>query len=131
MSFKAFSTLSPRRAVWFTFGAVCFGVGLLGILLPLLPTTIFMILAAFAFGRSSPELEARMLASPMFGPAIRRWRESRSIARQHKIAASLAMAVAFALSVIFRVGPVILGLEAICLIAVALFLWSRPEPDAP
>lgn len=50
-------------------------LGLIGIVVPLMPTTIFLILAAWCFGRSSTRLEKWMLDHPRFGPVLREWRE--------------------------------------------------------
>jgi uncharacterized membrane protein YbaN (DUF454 family) len=70
-------TLSPAwlRAVWLLGGALALATGVVGIFLPLLPTTPFVLLAAFCFARGSPRWEAWLLAHPRFGPLVRDWRE--------------------------------------------------------
>jgi uncharacterized membrane protein YbaN (DUF454 family) len=78
--------------LWRAAGLAAFIVGTIGIFLPLLPTVVFYILAAFCFGKSNPEWEARLLRHPLFGPHIVAWRERRAIARRGKIAAVIMLA---------------------------------------
>lgn len=83
--------ISPlRRRIYFALGLLAFGVGSVGIVLPLLPTVPFYILAAFCFGKGSPAFERRLLEHKTFGPHISAWRERGAISRRGKIAA-LAM----------------------------------------
>jgi uncharacterized membrane protein YbaN (DUF454 family) len=64
------------RALWLALGLTCVAIGTLGVVLPGLPTTPFLILAAACFLRSSRRLYERVLANPTFGPSVRAWRES-------------------------------------------------------
>ncbi|MCL7465493.1 YbaN family protein [Phaeovulum sp. NW3] len=115
------------RFLWLIAGLVCFALGVIGAFLPLLPTVPLMLLAAFCFARSSERLHNWLLSHPRFGPAIIDWSERRSIARPAKWAASVSILAAFALSVALGVGPKILVIQGIVLIAVAVFIWSRPD----
>ena len=90
-----------RRRLWQAGGATAFAVGTAGIFLPLLPTVVFYIIAAFCFGKSNPEWEARLLRHPTFGPHIVAWRERGAIARAGKIAAVLTLAASAAIGLIF------------------------------
>jgi uncharacterized membrane protein YbaN (DUF454 family) len=76
------SGLSVRalRTAYFALGILMLVLAFIGALLPLMPTTIFLILALWCFGRSSPRLEAWILGHPQFGPTIRAWRENGAIA---------------------------------------------------
>lgn len=67
------------RGLWLALGWTCVGVGAIGVVLPGLPTTPFLILAAACFLRSSRKLYERVLAHPTFGPTVRAWRETRTI----------------------------------------------------
>lgn len=82
-----------QRGLWLAAGVICLGLGIVGAFLPLLPTTVFIIMAAACFARSSPRLEAWLLADPRFGPSIRRWRERGAIPVPAKAAALIGMSL--------------------------------------
>lgn len=113
------------RIVWLTAGMVSLALGGLGIVLPLLPTTPLVILAAFCFARSSPAFHDRLLNSPTFGPAIRDWRDNRAISRKGKIAAVCAMLAAMLISIALGIRPAILAVQGVALLAAATFVLSR------
>lgn len=76
---------------------VMVGLATAGIFLPLLPTTPFLLLAAWLFSRSSPRLEQWLAGHALFGPPLRDWRDDGAIARRNKICAILLMALGFCL----------------------------------
>lgn len=115
------------RILWVTFGFVALGLGVLGVALPLLPTVPFLLLAAFCFARSSERLHDWLVTHPRFGPPIADWNTHGAIRRPAKYLASASILAAFALSVLMGVRPMILGIQAVTLCAVALFIWTRPE----
>jgi uncharacterized membrane protein YbaN (DUF454 family) len=84
-----------RRRTYNALGIGALAIGSVGIVLPLLPTVPFYILAAFFFGKGNPALERRLLDHRTFGPHIRAWRERGAISRRGKIAA-VAMLLASA-----------------------------------
>ncbi len=86
-----------RALGWRVLGLVCVALGIIGAILPLMPTTIFLILAAGCFARSSPVLERRLLDHPRFGPLILAWRHERVIPVRAKIMACTGMAFGLAL----------------------------------
>jgi hypothetical protein len=86
-----------RRSWFFAAGVVMLALGVIGAFLPVMPTTIFLILAAWCLGRSSPRLEARLLDHPRFGPVIRDWREYGAMSRRAKWMACLGMALGYCL----------------------------------
>ncbi|QQP97137.1 YbaN family protein [Lysobacter enzymogenes] len=85
------------RWLWFALGWLMLALGFIGALLPVMPTTIFLILAVACFARSSPRLEQRLLAHPRYGPTLRLWREQGAISRKGKCFAGAGMALGFAL----------------------------------
>lgn len=104
------------------------GLGLLGALLPVLPTVPFILLAAYAAARGSPRLHRRLLADPRFGPAIRHWHRHGAVGRRAKWLASASMAVSAVLLAWLapRASPYVIAVMGL----VALWLWLRPEPPA-
>lgn len=118
---------SLARALWLGAGFAALGLGLLGVFLPLLPTTPFVILAAACFARSSDRLHDWLLAHRLFGPAIRDWRAHGAISRRGKRAALIAMAAAFLFSVAMGVAPWALAVQAAVLLATGSWIATRPE----
>lgn len=115
------------RALWLIGGLISLGLGIIGAVLPLLPTVPFLLLAAFCFARSSDRLHDRLLQHPTFGPAIQNWRDHGAISRRAKRLATVSILAAFSLSVALGLGSKILTAQAITLGLVSVFIWSRPE----
>jgi uncharacterized protein len=93
-------TLAPERArpawqrgLWVGAGALALALGVIGIFLPLLPTTPLVLLAAFCFGRGSARAERWLYAHPRFGPMLRAWRARRVIPWRAKLLAWTMMAL--------------------------------------
>ena len=85
------------RPVYFGLGILMVALGIVGAFVPLVPTTSFLILAAWCFARSSRRAEAWILSHPKFGPPIVAWREDGAIARGHKVLSIGGMAIGFIL----------------------------------
>lgn len=117
------------RAGWLLLGFLCVGIGFVGVFVPLLPTTIFMILGAGCFARSSPRLEAWLLNHPRFGPALVAWRAEAAIPRRAKRAACIGIAIGYALFWIGARPTWWLGLAvAVMMAACAAWIVTRPLP---
>lgn len=117
------------RAFWLALGVALVAVGFVGVFVPLLPTTDFLLLALPCFARSSPRLESWLLNHPRHGPALRAWRDERAVPRHAKIAACIGMTIGYGLFWI-HVRP---GLAVSCLVAAFMLFWAawivrRPEP---
>ena len=113
------------RIIWLIFGLIALGLGCLGVVLPLLPTVPFILLAAFCFAKSSDRLHGWLLSHPLFGKMIQDWRQSGAISTKAKKMATLSIALVFAISVITGVKPLILTIQAAVLGCVLLFIWTR------
>ncbi|MEE2525696.1 YbaN family protein [Hyphobacterium sp. HN65] len=120
-----------KRLMWAAAGGLALGLGALGVFLPLLPTTPFILLAAFAFARSSPRLHNWLLEHRVFGPLIGNWRRYGAISRQAKIAGLISLLAVFGLSVLLGAPFHALIIQAIVLPVSGIFIWSRPLPPSP
>jgi uncharacterized membrane protein YbaN (DUF454 family) len=119
------------KYVWIGLGWLFVILGVVGIALPLLPTTPFLLLAAICFSRGSQRMHDWLINHPKLGPLIVNWQTSRTISRSIKVVATLTMAALLALSVYVDIDQRILGLQGIILILVATFLWRQKEPQQP
>jgi uncharacterized membrane protein YbaN (DUF454 family) len=119
------------RPFWLAVGSASLVLAIAGAVLPLLPATPFLLLAGFAFARSSPRLHRWLVTHRAFGPAIENWRRYRGITRRGKIAATITLAATFALSLAMALPGWVLALQAVTLAAVAAFILTRPTvpPD--
>ena len=120
--------MTPVRAMWLTVGFLALALAVLGVALPLLPTTPFLLVAAFAFARSSDRLHTWLLTHQTFGPIVDDWRKHGAISERVKIVSALLMVVVFALSVALEVGTTVLIVQAIALIGAGTFVLSRSSP---
>ena len=121
-----------RARLWIAFGLACVGAAIVGVALPLVPTTPFLLLAAFAFARSSPRLHAWLLGHKRFGPLITNWREHGAISPRTKLVSVGVMAAMPPLS--FGLGAPLwtVLLQAAILLGSATFILTRPNgPKAP
>ncbi|WP_417616745.1 YbaN family protein [Parasphingorhabdus sp.] len=118
-----------KRQFYLAAGLISVALGGIGVLLPLLPTVPFMILAAFCFANSSPRLEAWLVEHHVFGHHIRNWRERRAITRRGKWAATVAFAGSCVVALLFVKLPWNLIPLAAALIT-GSWIWTRNEPDA-
>jgi uncharacterized membrane protein YbaN (DUF454 family) len=116
------------RGLYFTGGIILTGIGIIGAFLPLLPTTIFLIMAAWCFSRSSPRFEAWLLNHRQFGPPLRAWRSSGAIPRRAKYLAFTGMATGYAIFYVSATPrwPTALAV-AVVMLASALYVGTRPD----
>ncbi|MEM8916190.1 MAG: YbaN family protein [Pseudomonadota bacterium] len=117
------------RHIWTALGLVSLGIGLVGIVLPILPTTVFLLLAAYCFARGSERLHTWLIEHKRFGPPIEDWRREGAISRRAKRAAVIAIIAAFLVSVFAGFSAGVLAIQAVILAAVTWFIVTRPAPS--
>ena len=115
------------RPIWLLCGMLALALGIIGIALPLLPTTPFVILAAACFARSSDRLHDWLLGHRIFGPMIVSWRDHRAIPRRAKYWSLGMMAAAFVFSIVMQVPLWALVAQAVVLLATGSWIATRPE----
>ena len=117
-----------QRAIWLLAGAASLVTGIVGIFLPLLPTTPFVLLAAFCFSRGCSRCERWLLGHPRFGPMVRDWRERRAVPLRAKQLATVMMTIG-SLWAAFTVPAPWHWVPAACCTVVAVWLWRLPTAE--
>lgn len=115
------------RWLYLAIGWIAVACAAIGAFLPILPTVPFLLVALWAFSRSSDRLRRRLLADPVFGPDIRRWQEHGAIRRPAKLLAVAAMAGSVGIAVVLGLPVIAIAAQAVVLSAVAIFIVTRPE----
>lgn len=113
------------RLVWLVLGVVALVLGIVGIFLPLLPTTPFVLLAAYCFSRGSARWERWLLQHPRLGPVIRDWRATRAVPLRAKQLATGMMAISAFGAFLLLPGPWA-WVPAACCSLVAVWMWRLP-----
>ncbi|HZH11180.1 MAG TPA: YbaN family protein [Microvirga sp.] len=117
------------RKLYLGLGYASLALGIVGIMLPLLPTTPFVILAAYCFARSNSALATRLYDHPQFGPLLTTWRDQGAIPPRAKAYALLAMAASYALSVWLSPSSSVAYILAAVMGCVAIYIVTRPSPS--
>lgn len=115
------------RLFWAAGGVISLALGIIGIFLPLLPTTPLVLLAAFCFSKGSPRLRAWIVSHRRFGPMISDWEATGAIPRKFKVWACSVMAATFAASVAFGVPGRALIAQGLLMGIGAAYVLSRPD----
>ena len=116
------------RFFWNAVGCSALTAGVFGAVLPLLPATPFFILAAYAFSRGTPKIEAWLLGHARWGPLIQNWRRERAISRKAKVTSIAVICLTPALTWALGASILALAAQAAVLSAVVLFIATRPAP---
>ncbi|CAB5080395.1 hypothetical protein D3OALGA1CA_168 [Olavius algarvensis associated proteobacterium Delta 3] len=103
-------------------------LGVIGILLPILPTTPFLIVALALFSKSSPRFRQMLLNNAWFGPILKQWEDNKTLSRKTKYKASFLIIIVFAISVSIFHNNIVLQLVLIGLAIILLFfIWRIKE----
>lgn len=117
------------RALWLSLAAVSLALGIIGIVLPGLPTTPFVLLAAFAAARGSDRLHAWMRNHERFGPMLSDWERDGAVSRRAKYFAIAMMTCSGALAWLISPRWWMAAIACATMLVVAIWLWLRPEPQ--
>lgn len=116
------------RPLYFLLGWCFFGLGAVGTVVPGLPTTPFMLLALWAFSKSSQRLHDWLYAHPVFGPPLQQWRSHRVIPARAKLLAVATMAVSLVYLAMFTDVNVWIKVSiALVMLYGAAFILSKPS----
>lgn len=104
------------------------GLGIIGIILPLLPTTPFVLLSAYCFSKSSPRLHQWLTQQPTLGPMIQNWERYGSISKGAKVTATVLMVGLFSVSFfVLQMGIMLKGWLLFIVTGVLSYIWTRPS----
>ena len=109
------------------FGTLCVIAGIIGVFVPLWPTTIFMILALWAFARSSPRLHNWLLTHPRFGPTLQAWERHGAIPAWAKLLAVVSLSVSLAILAFTVHSHLVVGIVAAFFAILILYILTRPN----
>ena len=116
-----------KKILLLILGVLSLVTGIIGIFVPLLPTTVFILIAAWCFMRSSDRFHMWLMSHPRFGPMVRNWQEKGAIPRSAKWMATLMISLSIA-SILLFVSLLAVKVGVIGFLGcVLLFIWTRPE----
>lgn len=122
--------MATKKFVFVSIGMLFVVLGIIALFLPIVPTSPFLLVAAACFARSSQTLYNKLMDNPIFGPAIREWREYGTMAKVTKWISILLIAVSFSLSIALFIpvltGKVIMGVIGLLVI---ILLYRIPSRD--
>lgn len=116
------------KVLWAGLGLLFLALGLLGIAVPLLPTTPFLLLSAFCFARGSERLHRWLTGDPRLGPPLEQWRRHRAISRPVKRNAMIAIVALPPAAFLLGAPLYVVGLQCVVLAFPAAFMLTRPLP---
>ena len=120
--------MSAIRILYFVLGWVFFALGAVGVILPVLPTTPFMILALWAFAKSSQRFHNWLYNHPLFGPPLQKWQQHRVIPLPAKVLSISMMSLSFIYLVFYRNLQLYwLVLTAALMLYAAWFILTKPS----
>lgn len=115
-----------RHLIYKLIGSLALVLASVGLVLPLLPTTPFVLLAAWAFARGAPSLHARIDRHPRFGPLLRDWENRRAIPRSGKACAIIGLTGSWTLLAVTAQSAFVLAMAGGVMLVVGAYVVSRP-----
>lgn len=115
------------RTFWMILGWSALALGTIGVALPIMPTVPFLLVAVWAFAKSSPRLMRKILRHPTYGPPIRAWQRNGAINRPAKIASTVAMSISIGIALFLGLPPHFILAQALICGAVAVYILTRPD----
>ncbi|MDO5542380.1 MAG: YbaN family protein [Acinetobacter sp.] len=120
-----------QSLLWRSLVVIFVILGFIGALLPGMPTTVFLILAAWASSRGWPQMDNWLLNHPKYGSTLRDWRTNGTVPRKAKWFATIMMSIS-AVIMLFTTAPVAVKIFTnTTMLMVCIWLWLRPEPQPP
>ncbi|NBD96218.1 MAG: DUF454 family protein [Gammaproteobacteria bacterium] len=116
-----------NRLFWLILTWVAIGLGAIGAFLPLMPTTVFLLVALWTGSKASPRFRYRLFRHPRYGPALRDWHRHGVISRPARWTAAAAMASSLVLLWLMGASHSVLISVGACLALVAAWIFSRPS----
>lgn len=116
------------RTAWLIAGCCSLVLGIIGAVLPIIPTTPFLILTAFCFDRGSPRFHGWILSHKWMGPPVRDWRENRAIRLRYKVIATIMIGISTTIIILKGTVPVwgVVGYLTV-VIPTMTYVWTRPN----
>ena len=115
------------RFFWISAGFIALGIGIAGIVLPLVPTVPLVLLASFCFAKSSKRLHSWLVSHKTFGPMIHDWSRNCAISRNAKRAATISIIAVIGISIALGVPQHVIIIQIVTLSCVLRFIWTRPN----
>lgn len=116
-----------KTLFWRSLVVIFITLGIIGAILPGMPTTVFLVLAAWAASKGWSEMDAWLLNHPKYGITLRNWRENGTVPRKAKWIASIMMLLSGILMLFTNAPFLVKVFTDLTMLIVAIWLWMRPE----
>lgn len=113
--------------IWYAIGIITLGLAVIGIALPVMPTVPFLLVAAWAFARSSPRLRQKILDHEVYGPHVRAWQERGAISKIAKLWAVAAMVCGIATAIWLGLPTWLIVMQVTICSMIGLYVVTRPD----
>lgn len=123
--------LSSARTWWRLLAGGSIFLAVVGAFLPVMPTTPFLLVAAWAAKRGAPELYEQLHQHAVWGPTLRNWRDQRAISARAKSLAVISLSASWLILWFLGAAQILLTVMAVMFICIALFILTRPSPRRP